>query len=94
MSCRIWIWNNSHERCLEAVKNRSCFYRFDTSDNGRRLASVVEDGKLKIKTVSDSPEIRNLSDADEEMLSHNNISGDDSDEDDGTDNQTASSSSC
>ena len=35
---------------------------FDTSDNGRRLTSVMEDGKLKIKTVSDSPEIRNLSD--------------------------------
>lgn len=39
-------------------------FRFDTSDNGRRLASVVEDGKLKIKTVSESPEIRNLSDHD------------------------------
>ncbi len=35
---------------------------FDTSDNGRRTTSVMEDGKLKIKTVSDSPEIRNLSD--------------------------------
>jgi hypothetical protein len=30
------------------------------------LASVVEDGKLKIKTVSESPEIRNLSDHDNE----------------------------
>jgi hypothetical protein len=50
-------------------------FRFDTSDNGRRLASVVEDGKLKIKTVSESPEIRNLSDNDE-----NNVHDDDSDD--------------
>ena len=41
--------------------------RFDTSDNGRRFDSVMgEDGKLKIKTVSDSPEIRNLSDDEDE----------------------------
>ena len=37
--------------------------RFDTSAEGRRFDSVMDaDGKLKIKTVSDSPEIRNLSD--------------------------------
>ena len=36
--------------------------QFDSSDNGRRFQSVMEDGKLKIKTISDSPEIRNLSD--------------------------------
>ena len=37
--------------------------RFDTSADGRRFDSVMDaDGKLKIKTVSDSPEIRNLSD--------------------------------
>ena len=79
------------------------FFRFDTSDNGRRLASVVEDGKLKIKTISDSPEIRNLSDQDDEMLHNNNAhnSGDESDDGsaDGTDahldNQTeTSASSC
>jgi hypothetical protein len=53
----------------------SRFFRFDTSDNGRRLAPVLEDGKLKIKTVSDSPEIRNLSDND-----HDHDHGDESDE--------------
>lgn len=36
--------------------------QFDSSDSGRRFQSVMEDGKLKIKTISDSPEIRNLSD--------------------------------
>ena len=40
------------------------------------MASVVEDGKLKIKTVSESPEIRNLSDHDHE--------GHDDDSDDGS----------
>ena len=52
--------------------------QFDSSDNGRRFQSVMEDGKLKIKTISDSPEIRNLSDHEEnndaydsdEMQSH------------------------
>ena len=48
--------------------------QFDSSDNGRRFQSVMEDGKLKIKTISDSPEIRNLSDHEE------NNDGYDSDE--------------
>ena len=39
--------------------------QFDSSDNGRRFQSFMEDGKLKIKTISDSPEIRNLSDHEE-----------------------------
>lgn len=39
--------------------------QFDSSDSGRRFQSVMEDGKLKIKTISDSPEIRNLSDHEE-----------------------------
>ena len=39
--------------------------QFDSSDGGRRFQSVMEDGKLKIKTISDSPEIRNLSDHEE-----------------------------
>lgn len=51
---------------IRQVKTFCLVFRFDTSDNGRRLASVVEDGKLKIKTVSESPEIRNLSDHDNE----------------------------
>ena len=39
--------------------------QFDSSDAGRRYGTVIEDGKLKIKTVSDSPEIRNLYDQDQ-----------------------------
>ena len=34
----------------------------DEAENGRR--SALDDSKLKIKTVSDSPEIRNLADGD------------------------------
>ena len=60
--------------------------RFDTSDNGRRLASVVEDGKLKIKTVSESPEIRNLSD-------HDNEAHDDDSDDGSVDGNNAESAS-
>ena len=48
--------------------------QFDSSDSGRRFQSVMEDGKLKIKTISDSPEIRNLSDHED------NIDGYESDE--------------
>jgi hypothetical protein len=54
---------------------------FDSSDNGRRTTSVMEDGKLKIKTVSDSPEIRNLSDNDQQSASES---------DDGTNSSEAS----
>ena len=63
--------------------------RFDTSDNGRRLASVVEDGKLKIKTISDSPEIRNLSDHDDDEMQHNNANSGDESGDEGSGDGTA-----
>ena len=52
--------------------------QFDSSDAGRRYGTVIEDGKLKIKTVSDSPEIRNLYDQDQ-----SNQEDFDSDEHDG-----------
>ncbi|XP_059099037.1 bromodomain adjacent to zinc finger domain protein 2B-like [Tigriopus californicus] len=55
--------------------------RFDISDNGRRFATDVVDGKVQIKTVSDSPEIRNLNDqghpgdfSDSEMDGNNDAS--------------------
>lgn len=47
----------------------------DEGENGRR--SALDDSKLKIKTVSDSPEIRNLADGD---------GGSASESDDGTPN--------
>jgi hypothetical protein len=49
------------------------------------LASVVEDGKLKIKTISDSPEIRNLSDHDDD----NNVHSGDESGDEGSGDGTA-----
>ena len=56
------------------------------------MTSTVEDGKLKIKTVSETPEIRNLSD---QSLNHqeelrNNASGADEDEsDDGSESKNS-----
>ena len=53
------------ELTIEPIYRSSENEQFDSSDGGRRFQSVMEDGKLKIKTISDSPEIRNLSDHDE-----------------------------
>ena len=81
------------ELTIEPIYRSSENEQFDSSDGGRRFQSVMEDGKLKIKTISDSPEIRNLSDHDEnnegyesDELQTNVSSSMDRGTDEGTDN--------